>query len=213
MCTEVGNKLRNLLAEAGFDAFVEATCTPYYAARMGAPSLPPGRYFCIRTAGYFEGIDSERGIVWRCSDSYSLRDFLRLANRDKVPDHSWLSKTRSLLPHEVHEKVFGWLLNLVADRGVFMVTGSIVDMLKQSKAFINAAKRTRVKHIVHLGAPGDDDTKAEGLPRFRLARRTARWRVSASVVSDDKAAPFERFIQSSLGVEARFARGRRMGRC
>jgi len=67
--------------------------------------------------GYFEGIDSERGIVWRCSDSYSLRDFLRLGNRDKVPDHSWLSKTRSRLPHEVHEQVFGWVLALVAEGG------------------------------------------------------------------------------------------------
>jgi hypothetical protein len=64
--------------------------------RLGwvAPSLPPGRYFRMHMVGYFEGIDSERGIVWRCSDSFSLRDFLRLANRDKVPDHSWLSKTR-----------------------------------------------------------------------------------------------------------------------
>jgi hypothetical protein len=55
---------------------------------------------------------------WRCSDSYSLLDLLRLANRNKVPGHSWLSKTRSRLPHEVHEKVFGWALNLVAERGL-----------------------------------------------------------------------------------------------
>ena len=87
-------------------------------ASMGAPSLPPGRYFRMHMVGYFEGIDSERGIAWRCSDPYSLRDFLRLANRDKVPDHSWLSKTRSRLPHEVHEKVFGWVLALVAERGL-----------------------------------------------------------------------------------------------
>jgi len=104
------DKLQSLLNAAGFDPFVEDICKPYYAPRMGAPSLPPGRYFRMHMVGYFEGIDSERGIVWRCSDSYSLRDFLRLANRDKVPDHSWLSKTRSRLPHEVHEQVFGWIL-------------------------------------------------------------------------------------------------------
>jgi Transposase domain (DUF772) len=63
-----------------------------------------------------EGLDSERGIVWRCSDSRSLGDFLRLGKRDKVPDHSRLSKTRSHLPHEVHEKVFAFVLNLVAER-------------------------------------------------------------------------------------------------
>src|SRR4249920_3156815 len=75
------DRLQTLLKEAGFDVFVEDECKPYYAARMGAPSLPPGRYFRMHMIGYFEGIDSERGIVWRCSDSLSLRDFLRLANR------------------------------------------------------------------------------------------------------------------------------------
>ena len=54
---------------------------------MGAPSLPPGRYFRMHMVGYFEGLDSERGIVWRCADSRSLGDFLRLSKRDKVPDH------------------------------------------------------------------------------------------------------------------------------
>ena len=112
------DKLKKLLNEASFDGFVEAMCKPFYAPRMGAPSLPPGRYFRMHTVGYFEGIGSERGIVWRCSDPFSLRDFLRLAHRDKVPDHSWLSKTRSRLPHEVHEQVFGWVLNLVAERGL-----------------------------------------------------------------------------------------------
>ena len=111
-------RLQTLLKEAGFDTFVEDICKPYYAPRMGAPSLPPGRYFRMHMVGYFEGIDSERGIVWRCSDSYSLRDFLQLGSRDKVGDHSWLSKMRSRLPHEVHEQVFSWILALVAGHGL-----------------------------------------------------------------------------------------------
>jgi hypothetical protein len=57
----------------------------YYAPKMGAPSVPPGRHFRMHMVGYFEGIASERGIAWRCSDSMSLRDFLRLENREKVP--------------------------------------------------------------------------------------------------------------------------------
>src|ERR1700690_3797430 len=93
------DRLQDLLREAGFDAFVEGVCKPYYRMHM---------------IGYFEGIDSERGIAWRCADSFSLRDFLRLSNREKVPDHSWLSRTRSRLPHEAHETVFGWVLKLVA---------------------------------------------------------------------------------------------------
>ena len=78
------DRLQDLFREAGFDAFVEGVCKPYYAPRMGAPSLPPGRYFRMHMIGYFEGIDSERGIAWRCADLFSLHDFLRLSNREKV---------------------------------------------------------------------------------------------------------------------------------
>src|SRR4030081_321407 len=112
------DRLQEVLIAGGFDLFVEATCQPYYAPKMGAPSLPPGRYFRMHMVGYFEGIASERGIAWRCSDSMSLRDFLRLGNRGEGPDHSWLSKTRGRLPHEIHEKVFGWGFQLVGEAGV-----------------------------------------------------------------------------------------------
>ena len=78
------DRLQSVLIEGGFDAFAEASCRPYYAARMGAPSVPPGRYFRMHLVGYFEGIDSERGLEWRCSDSLSLRAFLRLGSRDRV---------------------------------------------------------------------------------------------------------------------------------
>ena len=97
------DRLQAELAGAGFDAFVEGRCAPYYAAHRGRPSLPPGRYFRMLLVGYFEGIDSERGLEWRCADSLSLREFLRLGDREPVPDHSWLSRTRSRLPLEVHD--------------------------------------------------------------------------------------------------------------
>src|SRR4029434_1534245 len=74
------DRLQKLLVEAGLSRFVEETCRAYYAPRMGAPSLPPGRYFRMHMIGYFEGIDSERGLVWRCSDSFSLRGFLQLCH-------------------------------------------------------------------------------------------------------------------------------------
>ena len=136
------DRLQQLLADAGFDAFVEETCKPYYAPKMGAPSLPPGRYFRMHMIGYFEGLDSERGIVWRCSDSRSLGDFIRLGKRDKVPDHSWLSKTRSRLPHEVHEKVFAFVLKLVAEHGLVKGERLGVD---GSTMEANAALRTIVR--------------------------------------------------------------------
>src|SRR4051812_16137628 len=61
------DRLQKVLVGAGFDGFVEEACRAYYAKTMGAPSVPPGRYFRMHMVGYFEGIDSERGIEWRCS--------------------------------------------------------------------------------------------------------------------------------------------------
>src|SRR3954454_17436729 len=91
------DRLHEVLLGAGFDGFVEEACRAYYAKTMGAPSVPPGRYFRMHMVGSFEGIDSERGIEWRCSDSFSLREFLHLEPTDRVPGHSWLSKTRGRL--------------------------------------------------------------------------------------------------------------------
>jgi transposase len=136
------DRLQKLLVDAGFDGFVEESCKAYYAPRMGAPSVPPGRYFRMLLIGYFEGIHSERGIVWRCSDSLSLREFLRLSSREKVPDHSWMSKTRSRLPHEVHDEIFGWVLALVAGHDLVKAERIGVDA---STMEANAALRTIVR--------------------------------------------------------------------
>src|SRR5512143_1251754 len=136
------DRLQGVLIDAGFDAFAETTRKPYYAAKMGAPSVPSGRYFWMHMVGYFEGIDPERGIEWRCSDSLSLRDFLRLRTTERVPDHSWLSKTRSRLPQEVHEKVFGWVLALIAEHG--LVKGERIGV-DASTLEANAALRTIVR--------------------------------------------------------------------
>jgi len=136
------DRLQEVLIAGGFDLFVETACQPYYAVKMGAPSVPPGRYFRMHMVGYFEGIASERGIAWRCADSNSLRDFLRLESREKVPDHSWMSKTRGRLPHEIHETVFGWVLKLVAEQG--LVKGKRIGV-DASTMEANAALRTIVR--------------------------------------------------------------------
>ena len=64
-------RLNALLDADDFDRFVEEQCAKFYAPVMGRPSLAPGRYFRLLLVGYFEGIDSERGIAWRASDSFS----------------------------------------------------------------------------------------------------------------------------------------------
>ena len=136
------DRLQAELITAGFDGFVEAECARYYAARRGRPSLPPGRYFRMLLVGYFEGIDSERGLEWRCADSLSLREFLRLGERDPVPDHSWLSRTRSRLPVELHDRVFTWVLKRLAEHGLIKGERIGVDA---STMEANAALRTLVR--------------------------------------------------------------------
>ncbi|HEV2653029.1 MAG TPA: transposase [Rhizomicrobium sp.] len=131
-----------MLIEAAFDSFVEGLCAPLYAARRGRPSLPPGRYFRMLLVGYFEGIDSERGLEWRCADSLSLREFLRLSERELAPDHSWLSRTRSRLPLELHDQVFTWVLRRLAEHGLIKGERIGVDA---STMEANAALRAIVR--------------------------------------------------------------------
>src|SRR5262245_36920093 len=110
------DKLNALLAQAGFDSHVEALCQPYYAEGVGRESIPPGVYFRMLLVGYFEGLDSQRGIAWRCSDSLSLRAFLGVPFPDPTPDHSSLTKVRQRLPLAVHEEVCVFALKLAQDR-------------------------------------------------------------------------------------------------
>ena len=107
-------KLNQLLAEHGFDAFVESLCGKFYAEVMGRPSIPPGVYFRMLLIGYFEGIDSERGIAWRCADSLGLRSFLGYRLAESPPDHSSLSKVRGRIDVQTHQEVFTWALKAVA---------------------------------------------------------------------------------------------------
>ena len=111
-------KLNALLDEDGFDAFVEPLCQKFYHDELGRPSVPPGVYFRMLLIGYFEGIDSERGIAWRCDDSRTLRDFLGYDPKEITPDHSSLSKIRLRIDLETHEEVFTWVLKRLAEKGL-----------------------------------------------------------------------------------------------
>ena len=151
--------LQSVLLAADFDGFVEGRCAPLYAPRYGRPSLPPGRYFRMLLVGYFEGIDSERGLEWRCADSLSLREFLRLSEREPVPDHSWLSRTRSRLPLELHDQVFTWALGRLAEHG--LIRGERIG-IDASTMEANAALRTIVRRA-------DGETYREMLERMAAA--------------------------------------------
>lgn len=102
-------KLNGLLAEHGFDEFVEAQCRGFYAEKMGRPSLAPGQYFRFLLLGYFECLDSERAMAWRAADSSGVRSFLGLGLTECAPDHSTISRTRRLIDLDTHRAVFTWV--------------------------------------------------------------------------------------------------------
>jgi transposase len=107
-------RLNGVLKKHGFTQFAEEECRQYYAEKLGRPSIPPTVYFKMLFIGFFEGIDSERGIAWRVADSMALRDFLGYDLTEGTPDHSSLSRTRRLMSLETHRKVFQWVLTVLA---------------------------------------------------------------------------------------------------
>lgn len=109
-------KLNAILGEAGFDRWIEERCRPFYAEKVGRPSLPPGTYFRMVLVGYFEGIASQRGIAWRCSDSRSLAEFLGIPANKTTPDHSTMTRVSQRLPVEVFEEVFVFVLKIAAEK-------------------------------------------------------------------------------------------------
>src|SRR5229473_4831966 len=112
------SRLNEILERTNFDSYAERICRKYYATTMGRPSIEPGVYFRCFLMGYFEGIDSERGIAYRVSDSLSLREFLGLSLEEQTPDHSTLSKTRRRMNLGTHKAVFRWVLKRLAAEGL-----------------------------------------------------------------------------------------------
>jgi transposase len=135
-------RLNQLLEESRFDEFVEGRCRPFYAAKRGRPSLAPGVYFRLLLIGYFEGIDSERGMAWRAQDSLALRRFLRVGLGESLPDHSTISRTRRLIDLETHREVFTWVLQLLGERGLLKGQTLGIDATTLEA---NAALRTIVR--------------------------------------------------------------------
>ena len=105
-------RLNEVLDQDGFDGFCESHCASFYHDKLGRPSLAPGLYFRIMMIGFFEGLDSERGIAWRLADSLTLRQFLSIGLDEKTPDHVTISRTRRLIDGETHQRIFTWVLSV-----------------------------------------------------------------------------------------------------
>ena len=135
-------RLNALLDAHGFDRFVEDLCRRFYAPVMGRPGLTPGRYFRLLLLGYFEGIDSERGIAWRASDSLAIRSFLRLPVDEEPPDHSTISRTRRLIDIDTHREVFTWVQQRLVETGLLKGKTVAIDATTLEA---NAAMRSIVR--------------------------------------------------------------------
>ena len=135
-------RLNQLLAEHDFDRFVEGQCQRFYAAVRGRPGLAPGIYFRLLLVGYFEGVDSERGIAWRAGDSLSIREFVGIPLNEGAPDHTTISRTRRLIDVETHQQVFAWVLERLAEAG--LVKGKRIG-IDATMLEANAALRSIVR--------------------------------------------------------------------
>jgi uncharacterized protein YbjT (DUF2867 family) len=58
---------------------------------------------------------------------------------------------------------------------LFVLTGYTVDMLRQSKALLDNAKKASVQHVVHLGACGRDDTTVAHWAWHQFVERYIEW--------------------------------------
>ncbi len=164
------DKLNELLAEAGFDRWVEERCRPYYAER-GRPGIPPGVYFRMLLIGYFEGLESQRGIAWRCADSNSLKAFLGFGLTAATPDHSSLTNIRKRLPLEVHEEVFAFVLGIAQLKKLLkgQAVGVDATLLEADAALKSIVRKDtgedyrqylrRLAQEAGIEEPSDDDLK------------------------------------------------------
>ncbi len=183
------SKLNTVLAEAGFDAFVEGLCAPYYR-NGGRPGIPPGIYFRMVFVGYFEGLDSQRGIAWRCADSLALRNFLGLAPTEPTPVHASMSVIRQRLPGIVFEQVFQFVLGLLDQRQLLRGKTLGIDATTLEA---NAA----MKSIVRKDGGGDWQgylrtlARAEGIenPTEEDLRRLDRGRSDKKVSNENWESP------------------------
>lgn len=140
------NRLNEALDKAGFDSYCEQHCAPFYHHTLGRPSLAPGMYFRAMMIGFFEGIDSERGIAWRLADSLTLRQFLQIGLDERTPDHVTISRTRRLLDADIHHEVFNWVLHQLAQAG--LIKGKTIGV-DSTTLEANAAMKSIVRRDTH----------------------------------------------------------------
>lgn len=171
-------RLNEVLDNAKFDRFCEKSCAGFYHRKLGRPSLPPGQYFRIMMIGFFEGLDSERGIAWRLADSLTLRQFLSIGWDEKTPDHVTISRTRRLIHAATHQRIFSFVLEQLAQAGLLKGKTIGVDSttLEANAAMKSIVRRdTGESYLAYLKrlaeAEGIDAQDAAALLRMDRKRK------------------------------------------
>jgi len=184
-------KLNAVLAEAQFDPFIEKLCEPYYK-EGGRPSIPPGTYFRMLFIGYFEGLDSQRGIAWRCADSRSLREFLGADLTEATPAHNSMTVIRQRLPENVFESVFAHVLGVLDQNGLLKgktlgIDATTLEANAALRSIVRRADGKDWKEFVRALA------QAEGIenPTDDELRRIDRGRKDKKVSNEDWASPHD----------------------
>jgi len=136
-------QLNTVLNAEKFDQRIEAICRKYYKSSSGRPSITPGTYFRMLLLGYFEGIESERGMAWRAADSLSYRKFLGYDLSEPTPDHSTVSRTRRLYSVETHRAVMKWVLKILRKHGLADGQSVCIDATTLQA---NASMKSLVRH-------------------------------------------------------------------
>ena len=175
-------RLNAVLNAEKFDQRIEVICRKYYKSSSGRPSITPGTYFRMLLLGYFEGVDSERGIAWRAADSLSYRKFLGYDLREQTPDHSTVSRTRRLYSVETHRAVMKWVLKILRKHGLADAQSVCIDATTLEA---NAAMKSLVRR--DTGVSYDDYLRqlaqAEGIEnptKEQLARLDRKRKKKAS---------------------------------
>ncbi len=187
-------RLNEILDDAKFDPFCEISCASFYHHKLGRPSLPPGQYFRIMMIGFFEGLDSERGIAWRLADSLTLRQFLSIGLDEKTPDHVTISRTRRLIDAETHQGIFSWVLERLAQAGLIKGKTIGVDSttLEANAAMKSIVRRdTGESYMAYLKrlaeAEGIDAQDAASLLRMDRKRKKKTSNEEWNSPSDEEA--------------------------
>lgn len=172
-------RLNEVLDRGGFDVYCEQRCCHFYHERLGRPSLPPGQYFRLMMIGFFEAIDSERGIAWRVADSLTLRQFLGIGLEERTPDHVTISRTRRLIDETTHQEVFSWVLRQLGRSGLLRgktigVDSTTLEANAAMKSIVRRDTQESYSEYVKRLAQAEGMAEPDGAALRRMDRRRAK---------------------------------------